>query len=356
MKKYLYFFLLICSVQLSNAQTPLDTAQPKFIFKSLYNYAIQEDVKTILAILDTLPSYRLAETDLPVKEKYYSRFVSGNEIFDYNTEDQLIKDVFDIYRVYWTSVLLKHKSLESADSILLIDLSDYLVKNYSDENNWDKTDIANEPFKYFSKLLTTNGYFNNVDGKTGNLYDIYIWKTQDTVNYDVELTDGNISVPVLFMKDLITLGWEEYATFGNAYPGGWPKDSVLYCVAKAYDTAKENFKVSYLVHEAQHFSDIKKYNEIPSWKLEYRAKLAELTKADENLYKLLAYFTRGSKDDSTLSHPYGQYCVIRDLSGKIFNESFINDSEIWRSINADSIHKASEELLILDSSKLILKE
>ncbi len=52
----------------------------------------------------------------------------------------------------------------------------------------------------------------------------------------------------------------------------------LFCVAKAYDTTKEYFAVSYLSHEAQHFSDQKNYSNIPSWHLEYRAKLTELSK------------------------------------------------------------------------------
>lgn len=333
-----------------------ETMQNKFNFKSLYSYAIQEDVKSLLYVLDTLPDTELNGEEILIKEKYYRRFRTQDEVYEYNTADKLIKDMTDIYTNYWKSVLLKQKSVAEADTVLINNLKNYLLENSGGGNYRDNTEINSDPLKYFSGLLTGKGYFCNVEGKTGNLYDIYIWRTQDTTDFNVDLPDENIRVSVIFMKDIITLGWEEYATFGYHYPGGWPKDSVLYCVAKAYNTSEEKFTVSYLTHEAQHFQDIKKYEEIPSWHLEYRAKLAELSRADETMYKLLAAFIRGAKNDSTLSHPYAEYCVIRDLSKKIFGDEFVSDTGKWESVDIELINRSSAELLRYDTSLLILKK
>ncbi len=346
--------LIVFNIQLSYAQIK-DSIPNRFIFKSLYNYAIQEDVKTMLSVLDTLPESRLTPDDQLLKKKLYTRFTTTKEKYDYGTTDPMLMGVIDIYRNYWTSILLKQKSIEPADSLLMQQLSEFLLKKYAVTNKWNEAEVKASPMKYFSQLLTKSNYFNNVDGKTGNLYDIYIWKTQDTVDYKVELTDGVITVPVLFMKDIITLGWEEYATFGAAYPGGWPFDNMLYCVAKAYDTKNETFSVSYLAHEAQHFSDIKTYTEIPSWHLEYRAKLAELSKASETMSKLLTGFTRGAKNDSTLTHPFAEYCVMHSLSQQFFREEWTMDFTKWNAIAVADINKKAGLLLAEDSKKLTRK-
>ena len=355
MKRTISFLLFVCCIHFSNAQK-LNNKQNKFVFKSLYRYAIQEDVKSIIEILDTLPNSRLTEGDLLSKEKYVKRFTTHKGIFNYNSTDLFLKDIIDIYRNYWTSILLKQKTIEIADKKLNQQVSTYLIKNHRKENNWNKAELKTDPLKYLSILLTGKGYFNNVEGKTGNLYDIFIWEKQNTTNFCVQLPDDHINVPVLFMDDIITLGWEEYATFGALYPGGWAGDGVLYCVAKAYDTKKENFLVSYLVHESQHFLDIKKYEEIPSWHLEYRAKLAEISYANETLIKLLTNFYQRAKNDNTLIHPYAEYCVIRNLSNVFFQEDFVSDIEKWKTIDVISINKASIELLRKNTLLLILKK
>lgn len=324
-----------------------------FDLRKLYSFAIQEDVKSILTILDTLPPSELDPKDSGIKDKYYKRFVSNDEEFDYNTADPLLIGLIDIYKQYWKSILLKEQSIDFADSALKNNLYEFVKNNYPLElSYWNEAEASENPWLYLSRILSYNNYFNNVDGKTGNLYDIYIWRNEDTVIYDVALPEVNINVPVIFMNDIVTMGWEEYATFGKAYPGGWPKENALYCVTKAYDTTKEYFLVSYLAHEAQHFSDISMYETLPSWELEYRAKLAEVCKADETIYKILNNFVRGSKDDSTLSHPYGEYLVIKNLSQALFNEDFVSDQERWKAIPVKDINLAAVNTLKENSFKL----
>lgn len=357
MKKLLILLILVCFSKLLHSQNKdaMTSQENKFNIKSLYSLAIQEDVKSILAVLDTLPDNQLTQEEIIIKEKYFNRFKSGNENYEYETDDILLKNVIDIYRSYWTKILLKQKPVDVADNELMKELSDYMIQNHLNEISGSKQEIESDPMKYFSDLLTVRNYFNNVTGKTGNLYDIYIWKTQDTVIYDAELPESKFSVPVLFMKDIITMGWEEYATFGYAYPGGWPSGDKLFCVAKAYDVTKEKFTVSYMLHEAQHFYDMKTYEEMPSWHLEYRAKLAELSRADESLQKIISGFIRGAKNDSTLSHPFAEYLVVKNLSEVFFGNDFEKDQDKWNSLGKEDIHREAVSLLFADSKKLKLK-
>ncbi len=74
------------------------------------------------------------------------------------------------------------------------------------------------------------------------------------------------------------------------------------------------------------------------------------------MYKLLSNFIRGAKDDSALSHPYAEYCVIRDLSGKIFNGNFEPDIEKWKAVDISLLNRMSTELLLNDTSGLIPKK
>ena len=59
----------------------------------------------------------------------------------------------------------------------------------------------------------------------------------------------------------------------------------------------EKFRVSLLGHEGQHFSDYKSFPRLLQTDLEYRAKLAELSKAKETIYKLLRNFKGSAKHD-----------------------------------------------------------
>jgi hypothetical protein len=115
------------------------------------------------------------------------------------------------------------------------------------------------------------------------------------------------------------LGWEEYATFGKYYPGGWATKKALFCVRQAYNINSESFLVSYLDHEGQHFSDYKRYPNLIGNDLEYRAKLSELYFSNENVYKIIENFISTAKYDKNNAHPFSNYCVIRDMSKLLLN-------------------------------------
>jgi hypothetical protein len=146
------------------------------------------------------------------------------------------------------------------------------------------------------------------------------------------------------MNNFITLGWEEYATLGVYFPGGWATDKGLFCVRKAYDMQSENFLISYLAHEGTHFSDYKKFPGLPGNELEYRAKLTELSLAKETLYKTIDFFINNAVKGSDSPHANADYAVINNLSGMLFNEEFVSDYNKWKSVPFDSINSVSHKL------------
>jgi len=323
----------------------------KFSFDSLYSFAIQEDVKKIIESLKIIPEDSLSSDQKEIKKRYFSRFVAKTEKFDYKTQDTLIVNILTIFHNYWTEVLMKDKSISKSENINR-PLQMSFIKSYSStregitSSNDFNIDLAN--------ILKKNGYYSRVD-RTGNIMDLIIWTKQSKETYSINMADTIVNVPVIFIDNPITLGWEGYATFDYYYPGGWTSADSLYCITKDYDITSEKFKVSYLTHETQHLIDNKIYKGYPRWLAEYRAKLAELSVAEKTVYSLINFFIKDSKNDSHLTHPYGEYRVIRDLSKEIFKENFVIDSKRWETISFQDINNASKKLLKQNSLSLTKK-
>ena len=156
------------------------------------------------------------------------------------------------------------------------------------------------------------------------------------------------------MDNFITLGWEEYATLGIYYPGGWAKTDALYCVQKAYDLNSESFLISYLAHESRHFADYKLFPKLTSADLEYRAKLTELSMAKKTLYELIEFFINNANYDSDNGHSIANFCVIRDLSKSIFGVEFEKGISKWKTVNRNRINKTAYKILQANTKSMQL--
>jgi hypothetical protein len=322
-----------------------------FNVKKLNAYALQEDVHTLLYVLDTVSNQRLTPYGHLVKERFLQRFVTHSEPANPAIDDPLVAAVLLVYHRYWSTLLLKQQSVAVADSGLRRELRKVIRSYARHAEEPDSIQSRAQPFRLLGNLLNEHGYLSYPDEKTGNLFDLFIWKQQDTVVYRVRLPETELEVPVYFMKGIMTLGWIEYASVGNSTPGGWPKNGALYCVARSYDTTSEHFKISFLQHEAQHFHDKQTYGALPSWRLEYRAKLAELATADTTEEKLLADFSMLAKADSTLPHPYGNYLVLHNLSALLFSPGQTASPD-WKHVPREKLHEAALTLLRRDSREL----
>jgi hypothetical protein len=105
------------------------------------------------------------------------------------------------------------------------------------------------------------------------------------------------------------------ATCGVAQTGGWAKPDALYAVRASYDLASEEFRVSYLAHEGQHFADYARYPMLEQPELEYRAKLTEIALSTTTTATLLANFASLGGDSRDSPHAFAARRVTIALQG-----------------------------------------
>ncbi len=324
-------------------------------FNQCYSYALQGDISKALAHIRQFHDFQLSPEQIELKQKFIVRFQDNNEEFTYNTKDNSILELIEIYRSYWNEVLLKKAPSDTAEKKLREKVSYYIYTDYFVNLNEDEKKVHNEFPDYLRVYLKERGC-NSATGKTAGIYDLLLWTKDTHSDYDVTLPEGKVTVKVVFMDEVVTMGWEDYATFGKFYPGGWATDKELYCVRSAYDTASENFKISYLQHEAQHFSDYKIFPKLSGPDLEYRAKLVELSYAKETLFHLINFFIKTSKYYRNNPHGFGNFCVVRDLSKKIFGakeaDEIITEIEKWKEVPVEKINTAAKELLAQNTAAL----
>jgi hypothetical protein len=325
-----------------------NTTENKNRLEKLYIYALQENVAAIIIKLDSISDDTLNNDELEFKQKYVKRFKKEDEIPQYKTTDTFLTGVIKLYQDYWKNILMKKFPVDTADAMLKTSLENYLSK-YSPSGS-DKKKISKDVFEYIVPLLNKRG-FQVANGKTADIYDLLVWAKENKVDYVAELPETTTNVTVVFMDSIVTMGWEEYSTFGKFYPGGWATEKLLYSVSSAYDTTSEDFKISYLKHEGQHFADYKVYPHLSGADLEYRAKLVEFTYAKESLYKLITFFIQNSGLDRSNSHAFANYHVIHNLSEALFHK-YTPDIDDWKKINPLEINAAAKILLLQNSADL----
>jgi hypothetical protein len=325
------------------------TAKDTLNYKEIYSLALKRDVAQILHLLDTIQLDR--PEDIDFKKQFELRFKYAADSTDYAAGiPENIKPLYKIFQQYWRESLLdKEKNLDQP-------LKDDLLRLFRLENEKNKfTDsaITAENIEHlYSAYIRSKGLNTTDYGKTGFLYDLIAWKSMTSKTYSISLINDTVDVKVNFIDDFISLGWLAYARMGKTSPGGWATKKELYCVMKGYDTTSEKFKASYLKHEGQHFADYQQFGELPPADLEYRAKLTELYYGKETLSALIQSFINGAKYDSTNSHPFANYCVIRDMSRSLFNKEFERNTDRWKKLPAATINRAAKKLFIGNTADL----
>jgi hypothetical protein len=157
---------------------------------------------------------------------------------------------------------------------------------------------------------------------------------------------------VYFLSGFLMRSWLDFSTFGKVGPGGWAKKEGLYCVYDVYkkDLKSEDFLVGYLKHEAQHFSDNRKFPELKQSVLEYRAKLVELIyRAD---HRRLLVFLSGAKNDSVLPHQQAEYMITSALSKRFFNSKPPLEKELWLGLPYKSVSGFCRDLFRKSTARL----
>ena len=327
-----------------------ETKEEQFDFNQVYNIVFRGDLSGVLELLDSTPDSKLTIDQKKLRDKYYKRFRYQNEDNDW------IAPLLELFQSYWREALQDYSAIENADVKFKTKLTDFFYeRNFIDSDiprdtvferldNFQNSLVKKEG-NYLYQFIKSKGFYGMPLGRMANYYDLLLWAKQTEKIYDIKLTDQDVKVKVIFMEDFISNGWIDYATFGEKMAGGWAEKDALYCVKKLYDTSSEQFLVSYLRHEAQHFADYISFPKLTSADLEYRAKLAEMSKAKETVYKLLNKFINMAHNDRNNGHPFASYCLIRDLSKEIFNQEFVSDIDKWKNISYQEINIASIKLL-----------
>jgi len=341
--------VIICTSYVEISQAAPFSDSVRFNRNKIYSLALDGEIRKALTFLMVSDSTSIPEKEWEFKIKFESRFHYLEDKSGYAEEHRSpIDSLLKIYSDYWRQAFLFPEY--DNDSLLMNTLAAFLGGNfgekYSEIRDDDNLNI------YLKKYVNSKGLQTTGFGRTGKYLDLLVWRTMYDTLYKFNLFSDTINVKVVFMDGFVTLGWEEYATFGTYYPGGWADSSALYCVKPAYDLSSENFLVSYLAHEGRHYSDYEYFPKLSGADLEYRAKLTELSLAETSLFKLLKFFIENANFESDNSHSVANYCVVRDLSRAIFSNDFENDIEKWKGIDTRRINEASYSILSKNTEEL----
>ena len=75
--------------------------------------------------------------------------------------------------------------------------------------------------------LSDLGYFS-IEREAGRLRDLILWGKQTTRLQEVQLANDPREVTVVYMDDIYSLGWKDYATCSRSAPEGWLTQDTLY--------------------------------------------------------------------------------------------------------------------------------
>lgn len=353
MKKSGNLTIMICLISFTvNNGYSSEKDSLNFEKKKIYSMLLDGRINDALSYVKSFEDTNLVQEDLEIKNNILNRFGFDEDKSEFiNEKKSRIDDLLIIYRDYWRKSFL---SGNEYDDKLISDLFEFLKKHISideDTNNNKDQDSLNN---YLKEYLKQNGYFTTGFGRTGSYLDFLCWENQDDTVYSFNVHNETLTPKVVRMKNFVSLGWQEYATFKKYYPGGWATKEAIYYVDGAFKEDSENFLVGYLAHEGQHLRDYNYYPKLTGADLEYRAKLTELSMYKDFIYNFINYLITNSNYQSTNAHSIANYCVIRDMSKNIFDTEFENDFEKWKTISVNRLNETAENLfkqntLALDS-------
>ena len=285
--------LLLISPWISSLAQEPETAPPR----TFVSAALQGDLSDVEATLE--PSFAA---------RFEARFLEGADDVAEKADDPVVAELIKLHRIYWRKALLDPDARES--------LEDGLATQVSDVTGMP----SGTALESLPGFLEERDY-HVITGRTPPLLELIVWKTNRTETTPISLSDGEHEIPVIYLEDFKSRGWSRFATFGRASPGGWSDSSGLHCVTESYDTASENFRISFLKHEGRHYVDLTHYPALAPPDLEYRAKLEELAFADETMERLLAKFSGNAALIETAPHSLANYRVVEHMAAHLLGET-----------------------------------
>jgi hypothetical protein len=309
--------------------------------------ALQGDLSTAQSLFSNAEIQARSISTVELSRQFHSRFIARDDTGQPETGSTLANRVITAYREYWTLSLMGDLSRPQAESILEAALWDIL--STEDEQEVDRN--SGDVFVLLGEALKHGG-FHFLQANAPPLRDLFLWKSEENRNFSVRLTDSTENVSVVFMTEIFSMGWKEYATLGLVSTTGWVEEGRLYCVDWAYDRQSENFRISFLKHETRHLADFKRFPGLSSTDLEYRAKLTELAFASTTMTRVLDDFTQKSAPNPESPHAYANYRVTRDVYGEIYGTPLPDSRNPWVQVSDVKVSRAARSLLKNDSNRL----
>ncbi|WP_380939126.1 hypothetical protein [Sphingomonas floccifaciens] len=253
--------------------------------------------------------------------------------------NSFVRDLLTLYRTYWRASALDGTSRPAAEKRLVAGLGKLLGRPVADVP-------AAEPL--IAARLKAAGLFSQ-EGRTGVFHDLMIWSRETQQIETVALPEGGNATQVNYLDGFISRGWSSYLSCNRTGTGGWTTGAGLFVIVPSYDSlTDENFRVNFLAHESQHYADKKRFGDIPSWRLEYRAKLVEVAYAETTIGKVLDNFASNQGDDPADPHSYANKRMLKALEDRLGVTSVVE----LHATPLDRLHAAAVAALTADSAAL----
>lgn len=256
-------------------------------------------------------------------------------------DDRFLAGVLAAYREYWLRSLRSEHPAADNEANLLAALNALAVAE-GDAAATNLDDLET----HLDARITARGW-HALFGLTLPLREFMLWKTETPQHYEAPLPQGVQPVTVVFMDGFASLGWAGFATCDRAHSGGWTRPEALYAVRSAYDLDSEDFRVSYLAHEAQHFWDHAHFPALEQPELEYRAKLVELASGRTGVYDTLDAFSGNVGTDRAVPHSHANGRVVHELRTRLFG----GNASAWQQADVERINTAAAQLLREDTQR-----
>ena len=281
--------------------------QPPAALSQAIGAALQADSPRALTLLDGIdPATLSAENQATVLCMRERLRPAGQPAAE---SGQITDRALAIYQHYWVTAMARPDSRAEEEQRL----ADALRKLLGAPINTDMDAV--EPM--LAQALSKEG-FHSLQGRTGLLRELMIWSKQDERLMRVKLPEEERDVKVELLDGFKSFGWSHYGTCGRASTGGWTTDEALFAVVPRYASLDaEEFRVTFLGHEAQHFADKSRFKGLKDWELEYRAKLTELAQANETRAKILGKFVQDQGEDPASPHSYANRQILKDMTARL---------------------------------------
>lgn len=279
----------------------------------------EADLPAALRRLGALPDSALDETQRGVRDRMLTRFAGTDADADLGLGlEGLPREVAAIvraYRRYWSAVLMRRATMEQAEARLSVALGDALAASGAPSIGLQPRDLDAQADT--AKALLESHALHVLGGVTAPLRELMLWRTRQSKLQTIALPGGAVEVNVALLDDFISLGWAAWATCDHRHTGGWAVAEGIMVVRPAWQLDSEDYRISLLAHEAQHFCDLRRYPKLASADLEFRAKLVELALADESRHRLWARFVAEARRDRGLPHNHASYWLVERLRQRL---------------------------------------